>query len=77
MEVESELAKVKIAVPLSDLIKIPSQCKKVKRFLGFEEAKEVNEDWPVVLKAINHGRKNDNHSPLFITLMINDLLLHN
>lgn len=42
--------------------------------LGFEEA---TEDCPIVMQAMNHGRKNDSHNPFYITLLINDMLLHN
>jgi hypothetical protein len=31
----------------------------------------------VVIQGMNQGRKNGSHSPFIITLMINDLLLHN
>jgi hypothetical protein len=35
------------------------------------------EDPPVILHAINYDKKNGGHAPFFITLVINDLLLHN
>jgi hypothetical protein len=64
VDVVNVLSKVTVPAPLSELIKIPSQKEKVKKFLSFEEA---NEDSPIVLQAMHQGRKNGIHSP-FISL---------
>jgi hypothetical protein len=74
VDVMNVLSKVTIPVPLSKLIKIPSQKEKVKKFLSIEEA---SEDSLVVLQAMHQGRKNGSHSPFYITLIVSDLLLHN
>jgi hypothetical protein len=35
------------------------------------------EDLPIVLHAENLGRKNGKHAPFFISLLVNELILHN
>jgi hypothetical protein len=61
-------------VPLSDLIKITSDMDKGKKFLNVEE---THEDPLIVLQEMNHDRKNGGYAPSFITLVVNNLLLHN
>jgi hypothetical protein len=73
VDVVNVLAKVTIPIPLSELIKIPSQMDKVKKFLITEETVEVP---PVVLQAMNQDRKTGSHVPFFISLRVNNLFLH-
>jgi hypothetical protein len=72
--VTNVLSKVTLSVPLSKLIKITSQKEKVKKFLSCEEA---NEDSLLILQAMHWGRKNGSHSLVYITLIVNNLVLHN
>jgi hypothetical protein len=67
------LAKVTIHVPLTELVNIPSQMHKVREFLSIEEEPE---DPHVVLQTMSNDRKTGGHTPFFITLMVNYLLLH-
>ena len=70
-------------MPVSKLIKIPSKKEKLLRLIEgpkykfIEKSKETSEDIPVILLAIDKEKGNGSHSPFFISLMINDLLLHN
>ena len=67
------MSKMKVNIPFLEVAKIPSQREKIK-FLGFVD---VNEDCPAVFQAMNKARKSSSPSLLYITLMINELLLHN
>ena len=65
VNVVNVLAKITVLVPLSNLIKIPSQMDKVKKYLNLEEKK----DQPLILKSIHQDRKSTSHETLFITLV--------
>ena len=66
------LAKITVLVPLSKIINIPSQMDKVKRYLNLEAKKYQ----PLILKSIHQDRKNMIHAPFFITLVLNEIILH-
>jgi len=72
VNVVNVLAKIAVLVPLSKLIKIPSQMDKVKKCLNIE----VTKDQPLILKSIHQDRKNMSHAPFFITLVLNEIILH-
>jgi hypothetical protein len=38
---------------------------------------EIHEDAPVILQGMDHNRGNGSHQPFFISLLVNNLLLHN
>jgi len=64
-----------VSVPLVEILKILTQKKKVKEFLGFDEVNEAPvEDAPIVLQTMNQGRKNGSYNPFYILLSVNDLL---
>ena len=65
----------KMLVPISELIKPPSQREKNLKFV--EGPKEVNEDCPILLQEMDQGKGNGSHSPFYISLMVNGLLLNN
>jgi hypothetical protein len=71
-------------VPIIELAKIPSIRSQIKEVLGLEvinqpnQVVDDNEDAPIVLQSMNQeGRRNASHQPFFISLLVNDLLLHN
>jgi hypothetical protein len=53
---------------------IPSPRDKVKIFLSIQDE---SVDPIVVSQAIHYDRKNHEYAPFFISLVVNDLLLHN
>jgi hypothetical protein len=77
------ISNAKVLVPVADLIKIPSQKDKLlkaiegpnERSLGKYKSKEHHEDAPVILHSMDWTR--EDHPPFFVSLKINDLLLHN
>jgi hypothetical protein len=77
------ISNAKVLVPISDLIKIPSQKDKLlkaiegpnERSLGKYKSKEHHEDAPVIINSMDWTR--EDHPPFFVSLKINDLLLHN
>jgi hypothetical protein len=59
VDVMNVLAKVTIPIPLTELIKIPSQMDKVRKLLSIEDEPE---DPPIVLQTMNYDRKNGGHA---------------
>jgi hypothetical protein len=88
VDLSSWISNAKVLVPISELIKIPSQkdilLKAIEgpkeRILGkykekpFEKSKEYNEDVLVILHSMDWTK--EDHPPFFVSLMINDLM-HN
>jgi hypothetical protein len=70
----SVLEKVNVSIPLIEIMKIPSLRDKVKRFLSIQDE---SEDPHVLLKSMHYDRSKEEHTPCFISLVVNDLLLHN
>jgi hypothetical protein len=56
-----------------ELIKILTYKEKVKKILGLDE----NEDKLMILPRHEPRGRNGAHSPFYVSLLINDLLLHN
>jgi hypothetical protein len=55
-------------------IHVPSQRTKVEESFDLQDEHE----YPlVILHAVNYDKKKGGNTPFFITLVINDLLLHN
>jgi hypothetical protein len=77
------MSNAKVLIPVAELIKIPSQKEKLLRAIegpkekSVEKHKELNEDAPVILQGMDQSRGNGSHQPFFISLLVNDLLLHN
>jgi hypothetical protein len=71
-------AKAHISVPLLEILKIPSQRQKIERILGLSKIDEAPTKYtPKILQNMNQGRSNGGHSLFYISLQVNDLLLHN
>jgi hypothetical protein len=76
------ISNFEVLVLVAELIKIPSQKEKLLRATegpkeeSFERNQEINEDAPVILQGMDQNRGNGSHQP-FISLLVNDLLLHN
>jgi hypothetical protein len=59
-------------------MKIPSLKMKVGRDSGFVKVNnDPSQDQPIVLQTTNRGGFNGNHDPFFISLGVNELILHN
>ena len=70
--------KAHVSISLVELFKILTQKEKVKNFCGFDKVNEAPaKDAPIVLQTMNQGKKNGGHSPLYVSILVNDLLLHN
>jgi hypothetical protein len=69
-----ELLKIKILVPLLELLQMPDQKQKVARLLDFGEPTETTDD---NLKVYLEYAKSEDDPPFFISLVVNDLLLDN
>lgn len=67
-------------VPVLELLKIPSQRASFFKALGIAQQKR-SDTWPrdeeIILKYLNCYMTNEDHQPFFLTLDINDRLLHN
>lgn len=64
---------MKIQVLLMELINILAYMDKDKKRLGLDELG----DNQVICQDMNQWGRNDAHSPLYVSLLVNDLLLHN
>jgi len=74
----------KILVPMTKILKIPSQKLKLLKAIDAPHLKEMSnfakngcEDAHVILQSSDMCRGNKDHQPFFITLLVNGLLLHN
>jgi hypothetical protein len=74
VDVTNVLAKVVVHIPFTELIKIHPQMDKVRKVLSIEEELEKPH---AVLQAMDYDRKNGGNALFFITLVVNNLLLHN
>jgi hypothetical protein len=74
VDVMNFLAKVIVPIPLIGLMKIPSQMDKVRIFLSIEDEPKEH---LTVLKTMNCDRNNGGCATFFITLVVNNLLIHN
>jgi hypothetical protein len=77
------VSNAKVLVPVVELIKIPSQKEKLLKAIkgpkekSIERHMEPYEDAPVILQGMDQNRGNGSHQPFFISLLVNNLLLHN
>ena len=83
------ISNAQVSVQVEELIKIPSQRDKLLRAIEgpkerslersndffFEITRESNEDVPVILHSIDWTK--EDHPPFFVSMLINDLCLHN
>jgi len=74
----SWVTNAKALVPVSDLIKIPSQREKLLKLIESpsNEEEDRNNDIPIMIQSMEE-RKGRSYPPFFIYLHINDLILHN
>ena len=74
----------KILVPVTEIMKIPSQRYKLLKAIDAPNGKEMSnfskdtyEDAPITLQSSDMCRDNRDHQPFFITMLVNGMLLHN
>jgi hypothetical protein len=89
VDLGSWISNAKVLVPVSELIKIPSQKTKLLKAIGgsneiilekdqgkiLDKSNEPHNDAPVIINSMDWTK--EDHPPFFVSLMINDLLLHN
>jgi hypothetical protein len=71
---EGELVKLKILVPLKDLIYMHGQKKAVNQFVGSIDLTNLSHHHPQVFLSM--GKTNNDPAPFYISLSINGLVLH-
>jgi hypothetical protein len=76
------LSNAKMLVPVFEIMKIPSQREKLLKAIDFPSQKSVDippmksyQDAPVILQNMDRG--NEKNRPLFLSLLVNDFILHN
>ena len=79
---ESELSKIKILVPLLELLKNPSYKESFQKLLQFAipapNAVNLEEERPeIYLGSLVQNQNDDNPPPFYLSLNIHDKLLHN
>jgi hypothetical protein len=74
IDIARRLAKVNIHVPLTEITKIPSMRNKVEIFLRVQGEPK---DPPILLQANHLRQTNEEYPPFFISLVVNDMYLHN
>ena len=72
IDLKAAIGEMIVSVPLKEILKLPKQQKKIKNSLGFEE-----EELPEDLQNIHIHAHNRGHEPFMLTLVVNDLYLHN
>jgi hypothetical protein len=70
---ENELSKIKIYVPLKDLICMPIYGETIERFLGNKGEINLADECPKFFLGIS--KANNNPTPFYCSLMVNDLIL--
>jgi hypothetical protein len=76
IDLDLYLLKSYISVPFVELMKVPSLKKKAGKVLGFVDD-DPSQDQPIVLQTTDRGGFNGKNDPFYISLGINDLILHN
>ena len=70
-----------VSIPVMELLKIPSQRAKLLSAIEVTERDEKPnnepEDEEIVLKSMNCYAGNKDHLPFYVSLIVNDRLLHN
>jgi hypothetical protein len=74
IDMTSVLENIYIHVPLTEITKIPSLSDKVKKLQSIQDE---SKDPPVILKVVHYDGRNGGNEPFFISLVVNNLLLHN
>jgi hypothetical protein len=76
------LSNAKMLVPVSEIMKIPSQREKLLKAIDCPSQKSVDippttayQDAPVILQNMDRGNKEN--KPFFLSLLVNDFILHN
>ena len=68
-------------VPVTEIVNIPSQKAKLLSAIEVtqreEKPSEEPEDEEIVLKSMNCYVGNEDHLPFYVSLLVNDRLLHN
>jgi hypothetical protein len=73
----------KVLVPIVELAKIPSMKHQIKEVLGLEPTSQAthfvdeSEDAPIILQTMHKRSNNMKNQPFFISLIVEDLFLHN
>ena len=71
----------KVSIPVTELLKIPSQRAKLLSAIEVTQREEKHSDEPedeeIVLKSMNCYVGNEDHQPFYVSLIVNDRLLHN
>lgn len=70
---ENALGNVTVFVPLKEMSKLPPQRRQIKKALGLDD--EPDEPL-VILQNMHIDKKNSSHDPFLVSLVINDLILH-
>jgi hypothetical protein len=76
------LSNAKMLVPVSEIMKIPSQREKLLKAIDCPSQKSIDipptrtyQDAPVILQNMDRG--NQKNRPFFLSLLVNDFILHN
>lgn len=81
--IQKELEKVKIHVPLIELLKKPTYKAQVSQFMHFSTSSpahdnlNLQEERPTVFFRLHVNKLDPSTAPFYVTLVIHDLLLHN
>lgn len=71
----------KVSIPVTELLKIPSQRAKLLSAIEVTQREEKPNNEPkdeeIVLKSMNCYVGNEDHLPFYVSLIVNDRLLHN
>jgi hypothetical protein len=72
---EGELAKIKIPVPLKDLICMSGQKEVMSRFVGSGNVTNLSDENPQIFLGM--GKNDNDPAPFYISLLVNGLILRN
>ena len=72
IRIDNELTKMKVQVPLMELIKIPTWKEKAKKILGLYE----NEGKLMMFQGMNQEARSGACSSFYMSLLVDNLLLH-
>ena len=79
----NELRKIKVVVPLKELIQVPTFSKYLKKVFEFpspminEDSLKLNDELPHIIVGRLVEDQNNNVPPFYINLLLHDQLLHN
>jgi hypothetical protein len=72
---ESELAKIKIPMPLKELIRMPAHREAISRFIGTKDVINHADDNPQVFLGLSKAMSSP--TPFYVSLLVNGLILRN